>query len=48
MPHIDQRGKRGMRAVVPSPGSLLAASILRRRDDFEIAALQLFVDFLPA
>ncbi len=48
MAHIDQRSERGVRAVIPAPGRSLAAGILRGRDNLEIAALQVCVNFLPA
>jgi hypothetical protein len=48
MLRVDERRERRVREVVPVPRRLFAGDVLRRRNDLEIAALQLVVEFLPA
>ena len=45
---VDQRCVGCIGAVIPLTSRLFAARILCRRDDLEILALQLGVEFLPA
>jgi len=45
--HVEERGERRLGGVVPLAGGGFTAGVLRGRDDFEILAVQLGVEFLP-
>ena len=47
MVDVDQRGVGRLRGVIPLAGRCFAAGVLRRCDDLEVRALELFVKFLP-
>jgi hypothetical protein len=48
MLHVNQRRIGRFGFVIPLASRRFAAGILRRRDNFKILVLQLFVNFLPA